>query len=283
MTANLPAAYPSHPHASEEARKIAQDGMIFRTLVGSEVHGISLGSMTPGPGDDRDEMGLCIEPPEYVVGLRRFEQFERHTAWDRPGGVRERSGAGDLDVTVYGLRKFCRLALDGNPSILTLLFVPQDAIVQNSLYGMQLLQRADAFVSLKACDRYLGYLRSQRNGIDGTGRTNRPELVEKYGFDTKFASHALRLGVQGIELMTTGRINLPMVPGWRDYLLEVRRGQVAHRDVVDHVRALEDKLLRIRDAGQVDGRSIPEFPDRDRIDRWLYRTYLDFWEDHFPL
>jgi hypothetical protein len=60
---------------------------------------------------DRDEMGLFLEPPELVTGLARvpngingeapairFEQYERHTAWDRPGGIANRSGASDLDV-----------------------------------------------------------------------------------------------------------------------------------------------------------------------------------------
>jgi hypothetical protein len=68
------------------------------------VHGTALGGY-----DDRDEMGLCLEPAAYVTGLARvpcgtgrdrlipFEQYERHTAWDRSGGVAERSGAGDLD------------------------------------------------------------------------------------------------------------------------------------------------------------------------------------------
>jgi hypothetical protein len=44
----------------ELARRVAEDGCILRTLVGSIVHGLS----NPGT-DDRDEMGVCIEPPEY--------------------------------------------------------------------------------------------------------------------------------------------------------------------------------------------------------------------------
>jgi predicted nucleotidyltransferase len=48
----------------------------------------------------------------------RFEQYERHTAWDRPGGVANRSGAGDLDVVIYSARKWARLALAGNPTVL---------------------------------------------------------------------------------------------------------------------------------------------------------------------
>src|SRR3954467_5898620 len=87
----LPAGY-RHPHASEEARRIAGDGMILRVQVGSGVHGITV----PGGNDDRDEMGICLEPIEHVVGLARvprgidgtglglpFEQYELHTAWER--------------------------------------------------------------------------------------------------------------------------------------------------------------------------------------------------------
>jgi hypothetical protein len=97
------------PHASEEARSIAENGMILRVQMGSGVHGTSISGQ-----DDRDEMGLCLEPPEFVIGLARvpdgaggqaprvgFGQYERHTPWDRPGGMANRSGAGDLDVIIY--------------------------------------------------------------------------------------------------------------------------------------------------------------------------------------
>src|SRR5579862_6075212 len=97
----LPSGY-THPHASQEARVIAEQGMILRVQVGSGVHGTSIAGQ-----DDRDEMGLCLEPPQFVTGLARvpagtvgenpmvrFEQYERHTAWDRPGGLANRSGAG---------------------------------------------------------------------------------------------------------------------------------------------------------------------------------------------
>lgn len=121
----LPAGF-AHPHASEEARAIAEEGMILRVQVGSGVHGTSIAGQ-----DDRDEMGLCLEPSEFITGLARvpngtgglgpsvrFEQYERHTAWDRPGGLANRSGAGDLDVIIYSARKWARLAgLRDSPAI----------------------------------------------------------------------------------------------------------------------------------------------------------------------
>ncbi len=118
----LPAAF-AHPHASDDARRVAEDGLILRVQVGSGVHGTSIDRQ-----DDRDEMGICLMPARFVTGVdlvpsglngegRRspFEQYERHTAWDRPGGVANRSGAGDLDVVVYSARKWARLAFGRQP------------------------------------------------------------------------------------------------------------------------------------------------------------------------
>jgi len=215
----LPAGF-AHPHASEEAREIAEKGMILRVQVGSGVHGTSIAGQ-----DDRDEMGLCLEPPQFVTGLARvpngtgglapsvrFEQYERHTAWDRPGGLATRSGAGDLDVIIYSARKWARLALAGNPTVLLVLFVPDHEVVYRDEAGAELAANAHRFVSRLAAARYLGYLKGQKAAMTGQAgaHTNRPELIAAHGYDTKYAMHALRLGLQGIELLSTGRITLPV-------------------------------------------------------------------------
>ena len=58
----------------QRAQQIALDHLILRTTVGSVVHGLN----NPGT-DDRDEMGVCIEPPEYLLGFKRFEHFVYRT------------------------------------------------------------------------------------------------------------------------------------------------------------------------------------------------------------
>ena len=277
----LPAGF-AHPHASEEARRIAEAGLILRVQVGSGVHGTAIGGQ-----DDRDEMGLCLEPPRFVTGLARvpngirgerpsvrFEQYERHTAWDRPGGVANRSGAGDLDVIIYSARKWARLALAGNPTVLLVLFVPDDEVVFRTEAGAELAANAHRFVSRLAAARYLGYLQGQKAAMTGQAgaHTNRPELVAVHGYDTKYAMHALRLGLQGIELLTTGRITLPVPEPDRAYLRSIRRGERPLAEVLDAVAAAETRLEVLRDSA-----SVPEEPDRPWVDEWLHRSYLDFW------
>jgi hypothetical protein len=270
----LPTAF-EHPHASEEARRIAEDGLILRVQVGSGVHGTSIEGQ-----DDRDEMGICLEPARFVTGIDLvpaglsgdgprlpFEQYERHAAWDRPGGVANRSGAGDLDVVVYPARKWARLALAGNPTVLLVLFVPDGDVVHRDHVGADLVANAHRFVSRRAAERFLGYLRAQRAGMTGESsvRTNRPELVARHGYDTKYAMHALRLGVQGVELLSTGRITLPVPQPQRDYLRAVRRGEVPLADALKAIDDAEQQLLALYDSDQV-----PAHPDTEWVNDWLH-------------
>jgi hypothetical protein len=258
-------------HASEEFRALALGSTILRAQVGSGVHGTAIvGS------DDRDEMGVCTEPPEYVIGLRRFEQYEYHTAWAREGGLRNRSGPGDLDLTVYSLRKYMRLALAGNPSILVPLFAPDSEVVTMTALGAELRAMTPAIVSRQAGHRFAGYLNAQRRGLlshGGKGRdVTRPELIERYGWDTKFGGHMVRLGYQGVELLETGRITLPMPEPQRAVVREIRMGRVPMADALQAAADLED---RIRD---LTGTSpLPEHPDYAAADRWLISAYQRAW------
>jgi uncharacterized protein len=203
-----------------------------------------------------------------------FEQFERHTAWDRTGGIAERSGVGDLDVIIYSARKWCRLALAGNPTVLIPLFVPDVETMLRTAPACELIANAERFVSKLAADRFLGYLRSQRAAMTGESgaHTNRPELVALHGYDTKFAAHALRLGIQGVELLTTGRMELPMVDQHRHFLRAVRRGEIDLHEVLARLDDYEARLDALRRLS-----TVPDQPDRRWVDDWLHRWHLDYW------
>lgn len=255
-------------HASDEYRQIAAGGTILRCQVGSGVHGTAIAGT-----DDRDEMGICIEPPQYVIGLRRFEQYIYRT---QPEGVR--SGAGDLDLTVYGLRKWMRLALQGNPTVLLPLFVPDDEIVEITSLGRE-LRTSDArgmILSRQAGHRFAGYLAAQRAGLlshAGKGRdVTRPELVKAYGWDTKYGAHMVRLGVQGVELLETGRITLPMPQPWLTWIRDLRTGGHTMREALDAAAGLENRIRTLLTTSP-----LPEHPDYVAADRWLISAYQQAW------
>ncbi len=233
-------------------------------------------------------MGVCLEPPQFVTGIAwvpnrtsardssvPFEQWEYHTAWERPGGLANRSGAGDLDVVIYSARKFAQLAAAGNPTVLLPLFVPESEIVTNTDAGTELRAGAAAFASMLAAERFLGYMGAQRAGItDDSRRTNRPELVEAHGYDTKYAMHALRVGLQGIEYLNTGRLTLPVPEPHLSALREVRLGARALVDVLGWYDQLAAELRIAAEATH-----LPPQPNWTWINDWLHRSYIRFWVD----
>lgn len=256
----------ANPHSHPAFAEVADRGTILRCQVGSGVHGTAIEGQ-----DDRDEMGICIEPADYVIGLERFEQYIYRT---QPEGAR--SGPGDLDLIVYSLRKWMRLALDGNPTVLLPLFVPEDEIVSITESGAELRADPEMVVSRVSCDRFLGYLRSQREsllGLRAGRRTNRPELEAIHGFDTKFAMHMVRLGVQGVELLETGRITLPIPEPWLSWLRDLRQGLHTKEEALDAATDMEHRLEALRETSP-----LPERPPRDRANTWLVSAYTEHWE-----
>lgn len=243
---------------------------ILRGLVGSGVHGTAVEGQ-----DDRDEMGVTLEPPEMVVGLQHFEQYIYRT---QPEGVR--SGAGDLDLTVYSARKYMRLALQGNPTVLLLLYVPDDLLVVNTALGKEMRGLAPAIASRQAAPRFLGYLRAQKErllGLRGSGHGRRgggrrEEYIEQYGFDTKFAMHMVRLGYQGVEFLNTGRITLPLPEPQLSYCRALRQGEVTMNDALTTVGELEVELLDLHTSSP-----LPEHPDTDAVNDWLASAYARSW------
>ncbi|MDO9356674.1 MAG: nucleotidyltransferase domain-containing protein [Solirubrobacteraceae bacterium] len=251
---------------SARARAIAERGLILKTTVGSEVHGLS----NPGTDDD-DQLGVAIEPAAYLLGFQRFEHFVYRT---QPDGMP--SGPGDLDLTVYGLRKFCGLALKGSPTVLLPLFVTEGAfLLQRTALGEELQSLAPAFVARSTGRAFLGYLSAQRRGLlgDREATSRQRERSAEHGYDTKYAMHCLRIGVQGIELLTTGRITLP-VPGTDHALLRaVRSGEPELPEVLGHIDRVTAELEAVTAEADV-----PERPAIDEVDAFVTRAYRTTWD-----
>ena len=244
-------------------REIALGNEILCGVVGSTSHGTAVDGQ-----DDRDEMGVFVEPPENVCGL---EPCDHYIYRDQPEGVR--SQPGDLDLTMYSLRKFCRLAARGNPSVILLLWLPVH--VRKTEIGAALVRMREAFISKESGERFLGYLVAQKLKLKGerAHTVNRPELVAKYGYDTKFAMHALRLGYEGIELMTQRRLTLPVAEPNLKTLRAVRTGKI---NFVDALALIDDAEMRLRVL--VEG--CPWTADVEGINQFMVWAHIEHWKLH---
>jgi uncharacterized protein len=252
---------------TNERQQMVQECTILRGLVGSTIDGTNIGDGT----EDRDEMGVCVEPLRFIAGFEPFEQHIYRTAIERTGDHNARSQAGDLDLTVYSLRKYLRLALKGNPSILKLLFVPDEHLVTVTDAGRALQKLTEKIVSKRAGRAFLGYMHAQHErllGVRGSRHGTRKDRLGPDGYDTKYAMHVLRLGYQGIELMETGELALPM-QGWpRDFLLEVRSGKHKLDTVTNYADVLKNRL-----EGLLTTSKLPEEPDTASVERWMLSEY----------
>ena len=143
--------------------------------------------------------------------------------------------------------------------------------------GRDIQAHPERFLSRDAAYRFGGYLQAQKERMLGlrSQRTNRPELIEQMGVDGKFAYHMVRLGIQGVELLTTGRITLPIAEPNRTWLLELRRGEHTKDEALARADDLLNQLNTLAQTAD-----LPVKPDYDLINRWLTDTYTSWWEEH---
>ena len=235
---------------------------------------VEVGSTAPGTGtgsDDLDLMRIVIEDADTFVGFHDQDTWVERT---KPEGVR--SEPGDVDLVTYGLRKYLRLALKGNPSVLLALFIPGGPLTRVCTpEGYELCGLAQYLVAKTVFGPYRGYMEQQRQrllGQRGQMRVHRPELIEAFGYDVKYAAIILRLGFQGEELLSTGRLTIPMPEEQRDVVVRCRNGAFdlgyALSEIAASQRRLQDAYLQS---------PLPETPNRSAVEAWMVQTYLDNW------
>ena len=244
----------SHGFPSDRAR------LIHGLVGGSALHGIKLEGT-----DDLDLYGVFIESPLDCF----WEGMDHFVTSTSPQELR--NGPGDVDVTCYSLRRFSRLALAGNPTIIHMLFSPAE---DGELEWGRVLGARAAFLAKSHARKYVGYADAQlqrMTGVRGLGKHGqRPELESKFGFDTKAGMHVLRLLHEGIQLMEEGWVTLPRPES--PELLAVRRGERSREWVIQESQRLFEKL---RDAA---ARSpLPDHPDTPAVSKVVVEVYFESW------
>ncbi len=116
-----------------------ETNLILKVVSGSRAYGLD------HPGSDTDTHGVCIPPIEYMLGLKVFEQHENETG----------------DHVVFALVKFVRLALQGNPNIIELLYTDPADILFVNRFGERVLAARDVFLSRHVGETFSRYAIAQ--------------------------------------------------------------------------------------------------------------------------
>lgn len=218
------------------------------------------------PQSDFDRRGFVVEPAEYLLGRKRFDQHENKVD----------------DVVVWGLPKFIHQLAKGTPNTFEILFAPDNRILQITEYGRRLLDSRALFVAKNQLMPFAGFARSEwlkaqlKTKNKETGDVyfsprvvgaKRKESHAKHGYSIKNAYHAVRLLSQGKELAKEGFITFPRPEA--DLLTDIREGNLTFERVEAIVENLDAEMM---DA--VDNSTLPKYPDNKRIDE-LYYDLID--------
>lgn len=239
-------------------------------LAGSHLHGARI----PGKSD-MDVMGIYVEPPSvaFAVGAKIEKGIVLGTS-----DPNVKNTAEDEDITMKTLREWARLACKGNPTVIAALFTTSDVddpSLTSSVWSY-IQGNKHAFLAKSHAKAFLGYGREQYDrfcGKRGKGKhgQERPELVTKFGYDTKMAMHLLRLMYEGIELMEGWHITYPRPEV--ELLLDARNGKFTRKEIEARFLGLEADLMH---AAEVT--SLPEFVQQEDINQLVATSYLEHWK-----
>jgi predicted nucleotidyltransferase len=220
---------------------------------GSIAHNLYIPNVNEFSTDDIDLMGIYMAPPNHYLGLKKhkecIETFEG--AWD---------------VVTYEYLKMVKMLLKSNPNVLSLLWLKDNLYIHKNAWGQVLLDNRDLFSSKLMYDSHVKYAESQLKRMSqpnlylGYMGTKRKKLVDKFGYDTKMASHAIRLMKMCVEFMDTGVLNVYRTEDVTE-LIDIKCGEWKLDDVLEYAKDLREKADRLYVTT-----SLPEKPAFDLIE-----------------
>jgi uncharacterized protein len=160
--------------------------ILLAGVVGSTAYGLA------HEGSDVDRLGMYAAPAEAFHGL------------SFPG---ESHVSVHPDATYHEARKFCRLALNCNPTVTELLWLPDDLYEVRTSLGAALIGIREAFLSARGVrNAYLGYATQQFRKLEARGDGSFSADTRKR--TSKHARHLWRLVQQAADLNATGDLTV---------------------------------------------------------------------------
>lgn len=170
--------------ATEDQMPKLTDDLIAMVLTGSQLYGLATEE------SDYDWKGVFMTPTIDLLGL--FKPDDTRVTHEP-------------DVSVYELSKFLRLALQGNPNILDLLYAPLPAFLKLTDTFIRIYEYRDFFLSDTTIrNAYGGYAMSQFSRLKKRGDYG-SDLKKRY---SKHTRHMFRLLDQGTQLLREGMMSV---------------------------------------------------------------------------
>ncbi|SEQ15149.1 hypothetical protein SAMN04487983_1003188 [Streptomyces sp. yr375] len=221
--------------------------ILLSGIVGSTAYGLA------HEGSDVDRLGMFATPTEDLHGLSRPQESHVSTAPDR---------------TLHEAAKWCRLALGGNPTVMELVWLPDELYEVRTPLGDELIALRTTLLSAgRVRDAYLGYATQQFRKLQNRSEGDR--AGDTRNRTAKHARHLKRLCTQGYELYATGQLTI-RVEDPESYHRFGRQVAADPEAALPLLRGFGDAFAETRSA-------LPEQPDEAAADAWLRRVRRQFY------
>lgn len=125
-------------------------GMILLGYRGSIAHGMYVPGTDPNSIDDVDLMGIAIAPEDCYFGLHE---------WGSRGTKELKQGK--YDCVYYEVRKMFSLLLQGNPNVLSFLWMRRQEYLEMRVPGQKILECRELFIGKHVYNAFAGYAHAQ--------------------------------------------------------------------------------------------------------------------------
>ena len=162
-----------------------------------------------------------------------------------------------------------KLLIKGNPNVLSFLWLPQNLYLKVSDAGQMLIDNRDLFATKEVYHSFMGYARGQMHRMENLGSTRdlgakRKELVKKFGYDTKNASHLIRLVRMCFEFLVDGNLKIQRKDA--PELIDIKTGKWT----LDQVKKEAQRLFNLVDEAYIKS-PLPPTVDRDVASDLCYK------------
>lgn len=235
------------------------DNTHYLTITGSIAYGCNEGY------SDFDVSGFCLPPlhnifphlngeiPGFGTQIQRFEQWQEHHLEFKKV---------EYDFTVYSIVKYFQLVMDGNPNMIDSLFTADDCVLHCTIIGQMVRDNKHIFLSKNIWPKFRGYARSQLHKIQSKNpEGKRRAIVEKFGYDVKYAYHLVRLLLECEQLLSLGTMDLRRD---KHVYKSIRRGQWKIEEIFNF---FNDKSVYLEKLAQET--ELPKKPNQDAIKQLL--------------
>lgn len=252
--------------------KFVPPNVHYETEVGSVAYGVSQAS------SDIDVYGFCVPPAEVVFGhlrgevpgfgrqKKRFDQYQQH-------GVEVGEGDEQLvyDLTIYAIPRYFHLCMENNPNMLESLFTPARCVKTSTPIAARVREQRRLFLHRGSWHKFRGFAYSQIHKMKNKNpEGKRAALVEEFGFDVKFAYHAVRLMDEAEQILRTGDLDLEAS---RERLIAIRQGEWTQEQVIEYFERKEAELDEVYQTTEL----IPHSPDEEALHALLLECLEEAW------